>query len=133
MKKILALFMGVFMLTACNSENQTFKGYEYKMLGTPENIEATLGFDKAENKFFGAVVNRYFGSYEVDGDKITFGPAASTMMMGPEDAMNVEFELFQAFPVIKTFKLDGKKLIFTSDDGKEIVFEKIGEVEAQSK
>lgn len=132
MKKILALFMGVFMLAACSSEEQTtFKGFEYKMLNAPNNAEVTLSFDSVENRFFGKVVNRYFGTYEVDGNNITFGPAASTLMMGPAEQMEAEYELLKALPTMKIFKFEGKKLIFTSEDGNKLEFEKIGEVKSE--
>lgn len=117
------------MLTACGEEQQTtFKGFEYKMLNAPNNAEATLAFDPVENRFFGKVVNRYFGTYNIDGNNIKFGPAASTMMMGAPEQMEAEYELLKAFPEIKSFEFAGSKLIFTLEDGSKMEFTKVGEV-----
>ena len=51
----------------------------------------TLQFDaakKSANGFSG--VNRYFGGYEKDGDKLKFGALAGTRMAGPPEAMQAE-------------------------------------------
>jgi heat shock protein HslJ len=51
----------------------------------------TLQFDSAKksaNGFSG--VNRYFGGYEKDGDKLKFGALGSTRMAGPPEAMQAE-------------------------------------------
>lgn len=51
----------------------------------------TLQFEaakKSANGFSG--VNRYFGGYEKDGDKLKFGALAGTKMAGPPEAMQAE-------------------------------------------
>lgn len=51
----------------------------------------TLQFEAAQksaNGFSG--VNRYFGGYEKDGDKLKFGAIAGTKMAGPPEAMQAE-------------------------------------------
>ena len=35
-------------------------------------------------------MNRYFGGYEKDGDKLKFGAIAGTKMAGPPEAMQAE-------------------------------------------
>lgn len=127
MKKMIYAIFALFMIAACSKENSTFAGNEYKMLNTTDNAEITLGFDGKDSRFFGvAAINRYFGTYKTAGNNLTFGPAGSTMMAGPENLMKAESAYLQFLPEVKTFKIDGDKLILSNKDGKEVVFEKIG-------
>jgi len=129
MKKILGLFAGILMLAACGSqEAETFKGYEYKLLNAPNDTRVTLAFDHTEDRYFGKIVNNYFGTYTVEGENITFGPAASTMMMGLPEGMEAESSFLQALPNVKTFEFIDGNLVLTADDDTQLVFEKIGEV-----
>lgn len=130
MSKLFSLILGTLLFAACTAETpDSFVGKEYKLQNAPANAEITLGFDGKENRFFGkSAINNYFGSYTLDGDKITFGPAGATMMAGPQELMTAEQEYLQFLPTVKHFKLDGEKLILSGADGKELVFEETGTV-----
>ncbi|MDR1693974.1 MAG: META domain-containing protein [Lactobacillaceae bacterium] len=132
MRKILAIFIGVFMLMGCGEQQTTFKGYEYKMLNTPNDVNVTISFDAEENRYFGKVVNNFFGLYMAEGNDIAFAPAASTMMMGIGEAMDVEREVLQNLLEIRSYKFDGGKLIFNLEGGRTLEFKKIGEVKKVS-
>lgn len=58
---------------------------------------ATVTFkdDGTLNGFAG--VNRFFGKYKLDGDKITFAQMGATKMAGPPAAMRFEDKFLQAF------------------------------------
>ena len=43
-----------------------------------------------------ATINRLFGPYALDGDQLTAGPLAGTMMAGPPEAMDQEQRLHRA-------------------------------------
>lgn len=130
MSKILSLLAAVLMFGACSGQEQnSFVGKEYKLTQAPNNAEITLGFDGKENRYFGkAAVNNYFGAYTLEGENLSFGPAGATMMAGPEPLMKAEHEYLQILSDIKSYKLEGKKLILNGSEGKQLVFEEIGKV-----
>ncbi len=128
MKKLLSVFLGILVMAGCTAKAESFKGKEYRLSGAENNAEITLGFSADENRFFGKVVNNYFGTYTVEGNNISFGPAGATMMMGPRPLMDAESNYLRLLPTVKTFSLDGKKLVLKTADGKELVFDEIGNV-----
>ena len=130
MSKILSLLAGILMFSACSAqEPDSFIGKEYKLTQAPNNAEITLGFDGKENRYFGkAAVNNYFGAYTLEGEDLSFGPAGATMMAGPEVLMAAEQEYLQFLADVKSYKLEGNKLILTGADGKTLVFEETGKV-----
>lgn len=125
MKKILSLMFALALTAACSAQENSFKGKEYKMTDVANNAEITLGFDAKESRFFGRVVNNYFGKYEMDGNTIKFGPAGATMMAGPENLMKAESQYLMTLPTVNSFVLEGKKLTLKTTDGKELVFEEV--------
>lgn len=132
MKKFIYAFFALFMLAGCNEKDTTFVGNEYKLLDAPNNAEITLGFDGASDRFFGkAAINRYFGSYTTEGNTISFGAAGATMMAGPQELMEAEHSYLSFLSEVKTFKLDGTKLILSNDKNENLVFEKIGKITAE--
>lgn len=124
--KSFAIMAGVLALTACgdNTPNpEMLKGANFIAAGTGTDI--TLSFDANEMRVNGQVVNLYNGTYEVNGDKIKFGPFASTMMMGPMDAMQTEQDYFQFMATVESYDLTDGRLTLKNADGKEIVFQQI--------
>lgn len=119
--------MGLFMVVACSKEN-SFKGNEYQLVDAPNGARITLAFDKDENRFMGKIVNNYFGSYEVEGNSISFGNAASTMMMGPQELMEAEHVFLTILPEVYSYKFSADNLVLVTNEGGELVFEKIGVV-----
>ena len=119
MKKILSL-CSILMLFACSNKAVSLDG-EYKMLNAPENAEITIGFEG--DRYFGqSAVNRYFGSFEKEGDKIKFGPAGATMMAGPEENMKAESAVLGAIAKVASVKADGENLLLL-DEEKNVVME----------
>ena len=56
-----------------------------------ERGRQTLKLEAAKKQALGyAGVNRFFGGYQLNGDKLKLGPLAGTMMAGPEKDMNAE-------------------------------------------
>ena len=119
MKKALTLLL---FLSACKPE-PTLKGQEFVL--RQSDLEITLSFDSHDNRYFGKAVNNYFGIYQIQGDKISFGPTASTMMMAPEEDMETEAHYFDALSQVQYYVLTPDNLTLTSRDGTVLVFDKI--------
>lgn len=128
MKKLfafVALALGVaFGLSAC-SKPETIRGNEYQLLDAPNNAEITITFSDTDNRYYGKVVNRYFGTYTLDGNSLTFGPTASTMMMGPTELMQAEQQYFQDLAKVQSFEASSNGLTLKLSDGKTLKYKKI--------
>ena len=74
------------------------------------------------------IVNLYNGPYIADGNKIKFGNMATTMMMGPQPAMEVEQQFLQFMNTADTYEISDSKLTIKNADGQEIVFEQVAEI-----
>lgn len=124
MKKILSIITAVLLLIGCQKKEPTIRGNEYILINTPDNVEITLAFAPNENRFFGKAVNRYFGTYKIDGQRLILGAIGSTMMMGPEKAMEAEQEYFQDLARVSTFQVTENDLTITLSNNKKLIFKK---------
>lgn len=119
-KKTYSYLMGLFLMACTNSE-LSLSGKEFKMLESPDNAEITIGFEK--NSFYGvSAVNRYMGTYEINGNNITFNMGGSTMMMGPLNLMDVESDYLKFLSHVKNYDLENDHLML-SDGNKTIKYE----------
>ncbi len=122
MKKICVLIFGL-MLAACSKDHTAkIKGNDYILLNAPEGMEISLSFDAEAPKFYGQAVNRYFGSYELDGSKIKFSAIGSTMMAAPEPMMKAETEYFQNLDMVENISFENGDLVL-SGGGVNLKFE----------
>lgn len=125
--KPIVLTVGLLGLCACEKAQpnpEMLKGANF--VATAEaDTQITLSFAKDEMRVNGQIVNLYNGSYEAEGDKIKFSPFASTMMMGPQEAMAVEQEYFQFMPTVESYSLKDGVLTLKNAEGKELVFEQV--------
>lgn len=128
MKKLLAVFLALFVAVSCSKSADTFKGKMYKLTTSPSDMNITLGFDENENRFFGKALNNYFGSYSIDGNEMIFGAIGTTMMAGPENMMQAESNYLAALPNVNGYSLSGKKLVLKTSAGEELIFEETGPV-----
>ncbi len=123
-KKILSVLIMALGLTAC-AKSENIKGNEYVMLDAPNGAEITLMFSDTDNRASGKVVNRYFGTYTIDGNKLTFGPMASTMMMGPEPLMQAEYQYLQDLPKTVSYEATSNGLTLNLSDNRQLKFKKV--------
>lgn len=131
MKNLLSALAVLIVVVGCTSKTTPdFKGKEYQLLQAQNNAVITLGFAEDEPRYFGKIVNNYFGAYEVKGDEIKFAPAASTMMMGPEAEMEAEQNFLQILPRIVKYRFSGTTLVLTTNNGQELAFKYLGETKA---
>ena len=124
MKKLFFVFGLLLILSACSKE-PSFVGKSYQLQNAQNGVKVTLGFDRNEPRYYGAVVNRYFGNYELDGSKIKFAPAGVTMMMGPEAEMEAEHNFLGILPHVVSYKMVGNNLVLITDNGQELGFKEI--------
>lgn len=79
---------------------------EYRLLN---NRDITIGF--SDGRVFGSSgVNRFMGSYKIEGDRIEIRLGGSTMMMGAEKDMEQEQEFLKWLSVSHKIKLSKDRL-----------------------
>ena len=61
--------------------------------------------------------NSLNGSYELDGDRLTFGPLATTRMACREDHMDAEQAFHEAMARVSRWKIEGKHLELFDEAG----------------
>ena len=122
MKKItIAFFM--FLAACSGGQEQTFKTGEYKLVDSLNNIPTTVAFSE-DGKFNGKIVNYLMGKYSIGkNNSITISDVASTMMIGPEEAMEAEQNFVQIMPKVKSYKMQGDYLVLITENGGELLFE----------
>lgn len=79
-----------------------------------DHVEATLEFPGAGRVGGSGSCNRFFGTVEISGQSIRFGPLGSTRMNCEEAVMNQEEMYFQALEGAERFTLDEKTLLIYS-------------------
>ena len=124
MKKTICAALASMMLCACFAKSDKLNGNKY-VNDSNNGVEISLSFAEDENRMFGEVVNNYFATYTVDGNKLVFNGIGSTMMMGPEDAMKVEREYFNFMnesPI--EYSVSGDNLTLKNKKGETLVFKK---------
>lgn len=94
---------------------------EYEAKGK-NGTRITLELDPKEHRYYGRVVNRYNGSYKIDGTKIAFGHAAATLMMGLPGPMEDESAYFKFLSKAAKFSADTSGLTLVAVDGEKIRF-----------
>jgi len=82
--------------------------------------EITLDFSADGQVSGSAGCNRYNGPYKLNGDQITIGMLATTMMMCPDDIMAQEQGYLKLLQTPGTAAKQGDNLVLTLDDGRTI-------------
>jgi heat shock protein HslJ len=109
-----------WLTTSINNGNQA-------VVSLITGSELTAEFGKDGTLSGSAGCNSFTGSYKVDGDKITIGPLASTMMAcdQPEGVMDQEAQYLAALQSAATYSIEGNRLeLRTADDAMAADFSK---------
>lgn len=86
-----------------------------------EGVLATLAID-AEGGISGSGgCNRYFGSAEIDGERIDMGDIGATRMACPEPAMSEEQRYLQALDAVAIWQIEADELTFADDEDTVVV------------
>ena len=130
MKKTFLLVIALFILTACSSASADISG-EWKLIsygdaGNPtpaiSNVDTSIKFDSKGQVNGNVGCNSFSGSYEISGDKITFGSIMSTLMYCEETSAQEQAVLGVFSDSVKLpIQLSGDTLIITSADGASAV------------
>lgn len=107
----------------------TFNEAALEQAGSPISGNWTLSTDNnitlditADGTFNGqAPVNLYFGTANITGNSISFDAVASTLMAGPEDAMNAETEFYAALGTVAGYKVVDGRLFLTDTAGNTVL------------
>lgn len=128
MKKILGLMLGLCTLLGCSdvSQPKILQGRSFILQNAENDAQITLEFSASEYKYYGQVVNNYFGDYKISAKNINFGNGGLTMMMGPQDLMQAEHNYLQDLAKVNEYQLNGDALTLTTSNGKKLVFRETG-------
>lgn len=131
---ILAIFLllGTFPLSACTAGGNPVDGTNWELesyLDTNGEMAAKITDTVVTAQFQADKVsgiagcNNYNSSYQVDGDKLTFGPAASTRKVCAEPAgiMAQEDAYLSALAKVQTYKHRSDKLEMQDAGGETIL------------
>lgn len=133
MKKIIMLiFSAMFLSFSCattsssTKDSSTFNmkkimGKEFVLENMYKDLSITIGFE-ADRVFGFGGINRYFGPYKLDGDKIEFKNLATTMMAGHPKDMEAEKNYLDMLAKATNISLDKNTLTLKLSTGKELVF-----------
>ena len=125
MKKI--ILATVAFLASCGvKDEQSFVAGTYKLIDSMHDVPTIMSFSE-DGKMNGKIVNVIMGEYTIQKNNITITPTGTTMMMGPEKDMEAEQNFIQVLPMIKTYKMQNKKLILITEKGYELIFAPINE------
>ncbi|MGC3976759.1 MAG: META domain-containing protein [Paludibacteraceae bacterium] len=129
MKKLFLIAI-VATLAGCQTQNNLFLGNTWKLVElngkniSTENVEVTLNFDLANKKVNGnGGCNRYFGSYQLNGNSIEISNIGSTKMFCMETA-NIEDEFFNTLKDKSEIKVIGSQLTFSKEGKTVLIFQK---------
>ena len=96
------------------------RGWEVVEIGGApvDGARPTLELADDGRAYGSTAVNRWTGAYALDGDVLSFGPAVSTRMAGPEDAMATERAFLAALLLPLTVVADGSDgVVLAGPDG----------------
>ena len=139
----ICLFSAGCLTSTPGTDGNALKGTEWE-LKTYDNAAAgmvsviggstiTLTFDGDGAIAGSAGVNRYFASYEVKGDALSFGTAGTTMMAGPAPLMTQESTYLNLLSETAKFSVGTDELKLMNADGIVLLtFEKMPPITADS-
>jgi len=130
MKKIILLVMALFILTACSNASADIAG-EWKLISygdainptpTIPNVDTSIKFDSNGQIGGNVGCNTFGGTYEVNGDKITFSSIMSTLMFCEETSAQEQAVLsILSDNVSLQIQMQGDTLTITSTGGTTVV------------
>ncbi len=136
MKKQSLYFLTIFvlagiLLSACSGGTSASLTGTWKLVsyGSPDNptpaaadVDTSIIFGEDGTISGNVGCNSFGGDYKVDGDKITFGPISSTLMMCAATATgDQEIAVLNTLTGTVTFVIDGDTLTLTSADGSSVI------------
>ena len=122
--------LGVALLAGCSTANtQALIGHEWRCtrIGsrtlTEDRTPTLLMTDDGKASGF-AGVNRWFGTYSVDGSTLKFGMMGMTRMAGPPDRMQLEQAYADALAAVTRWSVSSGRLQLSEDNALVLEFTK---------
>jgi heat shock protein HslJ len=84
----------------------------------PDRARPELTFEDDGQVFGTGGVNRFRGTYVLDGDRLTFGPLATTQMAGIPDHVARERAVLELLGGAPTVRVDGDVLVLVDAAGR---------------
>jgi heat shock protein HslJ len=129
----LSLFLGMLLVSCVKHEStppvtesagiEGVQWYLTEVAGSPVSLMANdkqphIMLNPAKKQATGfSGCNNFFGSYELNGSLLKFGPLGATSMACPDLETGLETEVFKALDQTRTWEIRGGELLFL-DDGK---------------
>ena len=112
------LFLALFVLLAgCKEKELTPVGQEYQLVNFEVPMNITLGFNP-DGRFYGKVLNEYWGQYHIHDNVISFSGITSTMKAGTLPQMRAEKAYFDSLTNGHSFEIkEGELKIFFDEKG----------------
>jgi heat shock protein HslJ len=131
-KSFILVMLIVMLLSACsNNENPvgdplsgtSWELVYYRKSPVIEGVTVTADFEEGQVKGSSGC-NSYSGSYQVEGDKISFGPLMSTLMacLDPEGVMDQETMYLAWLQDAQTYQIQDDQLLIFRSDGEALTF-----------
>jgi len=90
--------------------------------GVIDNAQSTLEVGEDGSVSGSTAVNRYNGKAKIEGQKIEFGPLATTRRAGPPALMDQESKFIKALEKVASFRIEDSGLLYLMDEtGKDIM------------
>ena len=123
------LCLAALALAACGGDDESggasLEGTQWTLAGgieeVPDDAVPTLMLDEGVASGSGSC-NSFSGGYEVDGDSLTIGPLAGTMMACEEPKMTVESTYLAALEAADEWAIDGGELVLSSGGDETLRF-----------
>lgn len=142
MKNLFLLFCMACMVSACTSSKNIVKltGIKWALQSMNgqaldlqnDNSEVFLQFNEAEKRVSGkSGCNRFFGTYDMEGESLKFSPMGATKMACPD--MTIETEFFKMLDAVDHFSIKGNQLILMQKNTILAKFKKAGDDEKDKK
>ena len=123
---VVALTLAAVAATAARAETEPLAGSEWRPVEiegveVAEDVETFIRFGEDGKVEGNGGCNRFFGSVEIDGETLAFGPLAATKMLCPGPASETEDRFFAALAEATAFHRDGTVLELTAADGEPLI------------
>lgn len=110
---LVAVFLLVFAHVADAADHDPLAGTHWwvediSQGGVIDNSHTTIYFVEAGRVAGDSGCNRYMGGYTRDGEALSFGNLAGTMMACPEALMNQERRFHEAMGQVTAWRIDGE-------------------------
>ena len=127
----LALVLGLVaaLAAACGGDDDdadapSLEGTDWTLasgVDAPDDAVPTLTLDGGNASGFGGC-NTFAGGYELDGDSISIGPLAGTLMACEEPKMAVEAAYLPALEAADAWAIEGGELVLSSGGDETLRF-----------